>query len=79
MMECQKRQRQDTTTRFKRHLKKVRSIANKAFAALPDISLEEMAKTQTMYDNEKMSRVDSTEDADFQKDCAMCEIIDNYE
>lgn len=79
MMECQKRQRMETTSRLKKHLKKVRGITNKAFAALPEISLEEMAKAETMYTIETTATTSSKIDTNFQLDCAMCEIIDHFE
>lgn len=77
MMEMQKRQRLETTSRFKKHLRKVRGIANKGFSALPEITSEDLAQTESILTIKHDLTTSPTIDVNFQMDCAMCEIIDN--
>lgn len=78
MMEMQKRQRVETTTRFQKHLERVKDIVNGAFASLPEIHNDE-------FDNgEKVKMEIDTQDSNTnnrsdQLDRIMCKIVDGMD
>ncbi|XP_011207035.1 mediator of RNA polymerase II transcription subunit 7 [Bactrocera dorsalis] len=75
MMEMQKRQRVETTTRFKKHLERVRDIVNTAFAVLPEIRDDEFDNTDKvkMEIDTQDSNANNRSD---QLDRIMCKIVD---
>lgn len=81
MMELQMRQRLETSTRFYRHLEKVRELVKNTFAALPDPDqLETDSKLTTpehlMDYQEEKDKDEAGEDGIYSLDRIMCGIID---
>lgn len=80
MMEMQKRQRVETTNRFQKHLERVRDIVNNAFAALPDITNEDMGEGDVKMEVDSQdSNSGNKSDPSYQLDRVMCNVIDNME
>lgn len=76
MMEMQKRQRDETTTRLQEQIKKIRSMTNKAFASLTETVEVNTAPTDSRNAVDKdlslLNRNGCTPD-----EAAMCEIVDS--
>ncbi|XP_065354425.1 mediator of RNA polymerase II transcription subunit 7 [Calliphora vicina] len=80
MMEMQKRQRVETTNRFQKHLERVRDIVNNAFAALPEITDEDLSEGDVKMEVDSQDANNgSKSDASYQLDRIMCNVIDNME
>ncbi|XP_036337440.1 mediator of RNA polymerase II transcription subunit 7 [Rhagoletis pomonella] len=78
MMEMQKRQRVETTTRFQKHLERVREIVNNAFVGLTDVCNNENDNNENIkmeVDPEELS-ANSRSD---QLDRIMCKIVDGMD
>ncbi|XP_028898415.1 mediator of RNA polymerase II transcription subunit 7 [Zeugodacus cucurbitae] len=78
MMEMQKRQRVETTTRFQKHLERVRDIVNTAFAALPEIRNDD-------FDNDEKVKMEidaqdsNANNRSDQLDRIMCKLVDGMD
>ncbi|KAI8129162.1 hypothetical protein FF38_12981 [Lucilia cuprina] len=80
MMEMQKRQRVETTNRFQKHLERVRDIVNNAFAALPEITDDDLSESDIKMEVDAQdSNNGGKSDASYQLDRIMCNVIDNME
>ncbi|KAM7361987.1 mediator complex subunit 7 [Cochliomyia hominivorax] len=80
MMEMQKRQRVETTNRFNKHLERVREIVNNAFAALPQITDEELNEGDIKMEVDSQDSISgSKSDPSYQLDRIMCSVVDNME
>lgn len=80
MMETQKRQRVETTTRFEKHLERVCDIVNTAFADLPEITDDDMGDSDIKMEIDSQdSHNGNKSDASYQLDRIMCSVIDNLD
>lgn len=80
MMETQKRQRTETTTRFEKHIERVRDIVNTAFGDLPEIPDDDMSETDVKMEVDSQdSTSGSKSDTSYQLDRIMCSVIDSME
>lgn len=80
MMEMQKRQRVETTNRFQKHLERVRDIVNNAFAALPEITDEDLSESDIKMEIDAQdSNNGNKSDPSYQLDRVMCTVIDSME
>lgn len=80
MMEMQKRQRVETTNRFQKHLERVRDIVNNAFAALPQITDEELNEGDIKMEVDPQdANSGNKSDPKYQLDRIMCSVIDSME
>lgn len=78
MMEMQKRQRVETTTRFQKHLERVRDIVNTAFATLPDICNDEFDNADKVKMEIDTQDINANNRSD-QLDRIMCKIVDGMD
>lgn len=80
LMEMQKRQRCETTTRFQKHLDKVRDVVKSALHALPDINQQTTAKfllpIESIKNENNINGNDNRSDNCHPLDRLMCEIVD---
>ncbi|XP_075145753.1 mediator complex subunit 7 [Haematobia irritans] len=80
MMETQKRQRVETTTRFEKHLEKVCDIVNTAFSDLPEITDDDMSDSDIKMEVDSQdTNSGNKSDASYQLDRIMCSVIDSME
>lgn len=80
MMETQKRQRVETTTRFEKHLERVCDIVNTAFSDLPEITDDDMSESDIKMEVDSQDASNNSKsDAVHQLDRIMCSVIDNME